>query len=358
MPHSDLPPFSDFLARPGGQPLRVTLDLPHLAVQAAERNGDGHGDDARSQWRLTETAGSLQLSAPRPEAAVPAVHLWAALEAAFSAHPQHAAITLALPAALLAPLAQAGLLRADQRADAPTLWREALWQHPALWLAQPQPAPHPLQYTLSQGRRHPRRPAKPSGTVYQRHIPWLGQSLSFRTVDIAQDLPMFSRWMNDPVVAEFWQEGGDLARHRAYLEGLAVDPRVLSLIGCFDRQPFGYFEAYWAKEDRIAPFCDAQDFDRGWHALVGEARFRGAPWLTAWMPGMSHCLFLDDCRTQRIVIEPRADNARMIRSLSRCGYALMKEFDFPHKRAMLGQLLRERFFGEALWIPARPGASL
>ena len=29
----------------------------------------------------------------------------------------------------------------------------------------------------------------------------------------------------------------------------------------------------------------------------------------------------------------------------------MKEFDFPHKRAMLGMLLRERFFGEALWIP-------
>jgi RimJ/RimL family protein N-acetyltransferase len=69
------------------------------------------------------------------------------------------------------------------------------------------------------------------------------------------------------------------------------------------------------------------------------------------MPSISHYLFLADCRTQRIVIEPRADNDKMLRSLARCGYALLKEFDFPHKRAVLGMLLRERFFGEALWVP-------
>jgi RimJ/RimL family protein N-acetyltransferase len=69
------------------------------------------------------------------------------------------------------------------------------------------------------------------------------------------------------------------------------------------------------------------------------------------MPSVSHYLLLDDCRTQRIVIEPRIDNDRMLKSLAMCGYAHLKAFDFPHKRAMLSMLLRERFFGEALWIP-------
>ena len=41
----------------------------------------------------------------------------------------------------------------------------------------------------------------------------------------------------------------------------------------------------------------------------------------------------------------------MIRNLAKCGYANLKEFDFPHKRAMLGMLLRERFFAERLWVP-------
>jgi hypothetical protein len=41
----------------------------------------------------------------------------------------------------------------------------------------------------------------------------------------------------------------------------------------------------------------------------------------------------------------------MRRNLARSGYALVKEFDFPHKRAVLGTLLRERFFAEHLWLP-------
>lgn len=69
---------------------------------------------------------------------------------------------------------------------------------------------------------------------------------------------------------------------------------------------------------------------------------------------LSHYLFLDDCRTQRLVIEPRVDNAKMLRNLAQCGYAHVKAFDFPHKRAMLGMQLREHFFNERSWIPLPP----
>lgn len=351
---SDLPPSPTFLSHAQDRTWRVTLDRPHLVVQPAIAQD---GDPADARWQLIGTGDDLQLSAAPATRPVPPAMLLAALEAAFSHHPHARRLTLALPPAQLAPLATARLLTPGATPAAPQVWREALWQHPPLWLGADAASSYPLRYDISNGWRHPCRPAKPQGLVYQRFIPWLQQTLTFRTVDLERDLPVVNRWMNDPVVAHFWQEEGDLARHRAYLEALAGDPRVLPLIGCFDGDPFGYFEAYWAKEDRIAPFCDAQDFDRGWHALVGEARFRGAPWLTAWMPSMSHYLLLDDCRTQRLVIEPRADNDKMIRSLARCGYALLKEFDFPHKRALLGMLLRERFFSQALWIPRPTGAS-
>lgn len=224
------------------------------------------------------------------------------------------------------------------------------WQLPSPWLAAAR-EPFPLAYVQTGERRHPLRPPKPQGVVYTREIPWLARTLTLRTLDLEADLPLMHRWMNDPVVADFWQEEGDLAHQRAYLERIASDPHVTALIGSFDGDPFGYFEVYWASEDRIAPFCEAADYDRGWHVLVGEARYRGKPWLTAWMPSVSHYLFLDDCRTQRLVIEPRADNRKMRKSLARCGYTLVKEFDFPHKRAVLGVLPRERFFGEALWLP-------
>ncbi|WP_370459270.1 GNAT family N-acetyltransferase [Cupriavidus sp. SW-Y-13] len=224
------------------------------------------------------------------------------------------------------------------------------WQRARPWLNAPC-EPFPQYPVTTAGTRHPLRPSKPDGVVYTRHIPWLDQTLTFRALDIDEDVTRMHRWMNDPDVAHFWQEEGDIDHQRAYLERVHADPHVTQLIGCFDGEPFGYFEVYWAREDRIAPFCDATDYDRGWHVLVGEPGFRGKSWLTAWMPSISHYLFLDDCRTQRLVIEPRADNAKMRKSLSRCGYDLVCEFDFPHKRAVLGVLPRERFFGEALWMP-------
>ncbi|BBI49044.1 hypothetical protein HORIV_14650 [Vreelandella olivaria] len=69
------------------------------------------------------------------------------------------------------------------------------------------------------------------------------------------------------------------------------------------------------QEDSIGAYYAADDFDRGWHVLIGEAAFRGQPYVAAWMPSISHYLFLDDCRTQRLVIEPRVDNAKMLRNL-------------------------------------------
>ena len=187
---------------------------------------------------------------------------------------------------------------------------------------------------------HPQRPAKPQGEVYRRFDPQLGAWISLRTLDIELDLERFNRWQNTPRVLAFWDEGGSLEEHRQYLEKLADDPHTLTLIGCFDDEPFAYFEAYWAKEDRIAPFYDADDYDRGIHMLVGEQAHRGPHKVASWLSALTDYLLQDDPRTRRIVAEPRADNAKMIGYMQAQGYARIKEFDFPHKRAALMVLER------------------
>lgn len=187
---------------------------------------------------------------------------------------------------------------------------------------------------------HPQRPAKPQGEVYRRFDPQLGAWISLRTLDIELDLERFNRWQNTPRVLAFWDEGGSLEEHRQYLEKLADDPHTLTLIGCFDDQPFAYFEAYWAKEDRIAPFYDADDYDRGIHMLVGEQAHRGPHKVASWLSALTDYLLQDDPRTRRIVAEPRADNAKMIGYMQSQGYKRIKEFDFPHKRAALMVLER------------------
>ncbi|MFC0669674.1 GNAT family N-acetyltransferase [Azotobacter chroococcum] len=52
-------------------------------------------------------------------------------------------------------------------------------------------------------------------------------------------------------------------------------------------------------------------------------------------------MFLDEPRTRRIVCEPCAGSARMIRHLQAPGFARLKEIDFPLKRAAPMVLERE-----------------
>lgn len=235
--------------------------------------------------------------------------------------------------------------------DRLTVDPRAFWQWPAPWIAKPA-YPHPQLHILSSGQYHPKRPPKPKGIVYARYIPWLDQALSFRVADPQVDIEHFHRWMNDEQVNVIWEDGGDRQKHLAILEERLRDPHMLALIGCFNNVPFGYFEVYWAKENRLGPYYDAHDYDRGWHVAIGEPAYRGKQWITAWLPSLMHFIFLDDPRTQRIVGEPRATHEQQIRNLDRSGFARVKHFDFPHKRAMLVMLLRERFFGDRLWTPA------
>ncbi len=299
----------------------LTLLLDGQPLLSAQRDGEC--------WQLT--------SEPTVEA------LWALAYWTFAGDAQSERVPFAaadVPAEAFAH----GLVNRDEVGGRLQIERAAFWQLPAAWHKGVASADYPLVYRMSGGRRHPLRAPKPQGEVYRRFDARLGQWISLRTLDIERDLERFNRWQNSPRVLEFWQEGGTLEQHRAYLEKGAADPHTTALIGCIDDEPFAYYEAYWAKEDRIAPFYEVDDYDRGIHMLVGEDSHRGPHKVESWMTALVHYLLLDDPRTRRIVAEPRADNAKMIGHMQRLGFWREKEFNFPHKRAALMVQSRETFF--------------
>ncbi|PNG27524.1 GNAT family N-acetyltransferase [Methylocella silvestris] len=275
----------------------------------------------------------------------------AAIEALLANRPDIGGLTLRFAGAdaLIAELLAAGV--AIKEGDAVVVAPPMFWQLRAPWLAGAAAAPLPQLHTMTNGKRHPIRPPKREGVLYARYIPWLQQVLSFRLARPGTDLCAFNRWMNEAEVARIWEETGDVDHHRAYLLARLADPHTLPVIGFFDDAPFGYFEIYWAKENRLGPYYDADDYDRGWHVAIGEPAFRGKAWITAWLPSLMHFMFLDDPRTQRILGEPAAAHAQQIRNLERSGFAKVKHFNFPHKHALLVMLLRERFFNDRLWMP-------
>ncbi len=271
--------------------------------------------------------------------------LFAALDHTFSCHPEIKKILLVTNHELEQTIKRHGL-SLPTTSNPLEISSEQFWQSTTLWLNLSKPQTYPLRYISNMSTRHPQRPAKENGTLYRRFIPWLNKTFSIRTFDLYADLKQFNNWMNNSRVAHFWEEQGTLQDHFSYIENIIDSPHNQALIGCFDEEPFAYFEAYWAKEDRIAPFYDVDDFDRGWHLLVGESAYRGRQWFSAWFPSLQHYLFLDDARTNHIVAEPRHDNQKLIGHAATLGFDKVKEFDFPHKRAQLIRLSRERFFSE------------
>ncbi|EKD17741.1 uncharacterized protein L3040_008073 [Drepanopeziza brunnea f. sp. 'multigermtubi'] len=260
--------------------------------------------------------------------------------------------------------------------------------------------PPPLQYTLTSGIRHPMRPKPPrQGEIfYTRYITSVGQYLSFRTASLSPkpvpyngpktslappknvssgsisplpahlsnypvpdlaptppseiidttlmtDLQLLNKWMNIDRVSKFWGCAGPPETQESFLKGNLTSNHSFPAIGMWDGKPFGYFEIYWVKEDILGKHLGdrAADYDRGIHVLVGEDEFRGKLRVNAWLSSLAHWSFVQDYRTNAVVLEPRVDNERFISLLNNAGFLKEGEVTFPHKQSAFVKLRRENF---------------
>ncbi|KAI9371516.1 hypothetical protein BJX61DRAFT_534718 [Aspergillus egyptiacus] len=223
--------------------------------------------------------------------------------------------------------------------------------------------PSPPQFTFTNGVRHPirQKPPHQGEAFYVRYIPSLGQYLSFRVASLPcqkdmpngpfparqfspavnmdepasstpSDLEYLHKWMNEPRVNLAWGEAGPISRQEAFLRQNLSKRHSFPVIGCWDGQPFGYFEIYWVKEDPLGSLIGGVDnYDRGIHVLVGEQEFRGPHRVSVWLSSLVHYCWLADMRTQTVMLEPRVDNEKIINYLQEAGFYKDGEVTFPHK---------------------------
>ncbi|KAH6673119.1 siderophore biosynthesis protein-like protein [Halenospora varia] len=262
--------------------------------------------------------------------------------------------------------------------------------------------PPPLQYTMSSGVRHPVRPKPPrqGEMFYTRYIPSVGQYIAFRAASLSprpvayngptstllppkhhhttsslsslpahisvasiadvnppsptpdtddtsmmSDLQLLNKWMNIPRVSEFWGCSGPQSTQEEFLRTNLTSNHSFPAIGLWDGKPFGYFEIYWVKEDILGRHLGdaAQDYDRGFHVLIGEEEFRGKHRVKSWATSIAQWAFVQDYRTNAVVLEPRIDNERFIAHLHDTGFLKEREITFPHKQSAFVKLRRENF---------------
>ncbi|RKF74193.1 putative siderophore biosynthesis protein [Golovinomyces cichoracearum] len=160
------------------------------------------------------------------------------------------------------------------------------------------------------------------------------------------DCQLLHKWMNLPRVSKFWNCDGPISRQEEFLRKNLLAKHSFPVIGLWDGKPFGYFEIYWAKEDILGRYVDDGSigaWDRGIHVLVGENEYRGKHRVSCWLTALAHWAFIEDCRTNCLVLEPRVDNERFISYLQETGFLKEREITFPHKQSALMRLKRDQF---------------
>lgn len=160
-------------------------------------------------------------------------------------------------------------------------------------------------------------------------------------VRLERDLPLISRWMNDPAAAAFWELSGPQDVTEGHLRAqLAGDGRSVPCIGVLDGAPMSYWEIYRADLDPLARHYPARPHDTGIHLLVGGVADRGHGLGGLLLRAVADLVLAQRPSCARVIAEPDIRNTPSIAAFLTAGFRFSAEVDLPAKRAAL--MVRDR----------------
>ncbi|MFD5339580.1 GNAT family N-acetyltransferase [Streptomyces hawaiiensis] len=158
---------------------------------------------------------------------------------------------------------------------------------------------------------------------------------------LERDLPLISRWMNDPAAAAFWELSGPQDVTEGHLRvQLAGDGRSVPCIGVLDGTPMSYWEIYRADLDPLARYYPARPHDTGIHLLVGGVADRGRGLGGLLLRAVADLALAQRPSCARVIAEPDIRNTPSIAAFLTAGFRFSAEVDLPAKRAAL--MVRDR----------------
>ncbi|WND34665.1 GNAT family N-acetyltransferase [Streptomyces sp. BB1-1-1] len=160
-------------------------------------------------------------------------------------------------------------------------------------------------------------------------------------VRVDRDVPIITRWMNDPAVAAFWELTGPQSVTEEHVRAqLAGDGRSVPCVGMLDGLPMSYWEIYRADLDPLARYCPVRPHDTGLHLLIGDGTDRGQGIGTTLIRTVTDLVLARRRACTRVLAEPDVRNTASVAAFLGAGFRFAAEVDLPAKRAAL--MIRDR----------------
>lgn len=155
-------------------------------------------------------------------------------------------------------------------------------------------------------------------------------------VRLERDLPLLTRWMNDPAVARYWElEGDDQRTHAHVTKQLAGDGRSVPCLGVLDGVPVSYWEIYRADLDPLARYFPVRPHDTGLHLLFGPPPCRGKGLGTTLLRAVAGLVLDHRPACRRVLAEPDLHNTPSLAAFLGAGFRLLDEVQLPYKHAAI-----------------------
>ena len=166
-------------------------------------------------------------------------------------------------------------------------------------------------------------------------------------VQVERDLPLVSRWMNDPAVTAFWELAGPQSVTEEHLRPqLTGDGRSMPCLGVLEGTPMSYWEVYRADLDPLARHYPARPHDTGIHLLIGAVPDRGRGLGSTLLRAVSDLVLDKRPACARVIAEPDLRNIPSVTAFLSAGFRFSAELDLPAKRAAL--MVRDRHLRDLL----------
>ncbi|QMU80567.1 acetyltransferase [Streptacidiphilus sp. PB12-B1b] len=155
-------------------------------------------------------------------------------------------------------------------------------------------------------------------------------------VRLPRDLRLLLQWMNDPVVAAFWELSGPAELTERHIQSqLDGDGRSVPCLGLLDGTPMSYWEIYRADLDPIARHYPARPHDTGVHLLLGPPQQRGRGTGGVLIRAVAERALRERHFARRVVAEPDVRNVPSIRAFLKAGFRYDRDLPLPGKHAAL-----------------------
>lgn len=155
-----------------------------------------------------------------------------------------------------------------------------------------------------------------------------------------EDFPLLHRWHRQPWVAEIWDGQYSLDRVVQEQTEKMRSTKDFAYVVYFEGRPIAYMQCQDCFELGGGWWPDEKPGTWGIDTHIGEEDFLGKGHGSAYVRQFVDGLFRER-GAKKVIVDPKPDNARGIRTYEKAGFRPVREIDTPDGRALLMEILRE-----------------